>query len=87
MMKRDDEESVGEDGTSRAERRARRRAWAQLIRRIYEVDPLLCGCGAEMKVIAVIIETSVVDTILRHLDQNGVSHGRDPPAAGPSHAF
>ena len=31
-----DEESVGEEGTSRAERRARRRAWAQLIRRIYE---------------------------------------------------
>ncbi len=27
---------------SAAERRARRRAWANLIRRVFEVDPLIC---------------------------------------------
>jgi len=44
-----------------------RRSWAQLIKRIYEVDPLVCPkCGSEMKVIAFITEHAVVDKILRH---------------------
>jgi zinc transporter ZupT len=58
-----------------------RRSWAQLIKRIYEVDPLVCpSCGAEMKVIAFIIDHAVVDKILRHLkrrDEEG--RGRGPP--------
>jgi hypothetical protein len=34
------------------ERAALRRRWANLIRRVYEVDPLVCPrCGAEMRVI------------------------------------
>ncbi len=61
--------------------RALRRSWAQLIKRIYEVDPLVCpSCGAEMKVIAFITEHDVVDKILRHLkrrDEEG--RGRGPP--------
>ena len=64
---------------SPAERRASRRAWAQLIRRIYESNPLLCDCGAQMKIIAVIIEPGVVDSILRHLDQHDATPGRGPP--------
>ena len=40
--------------------RALRRSWAQLIKRIYEVDPLVCpSCGGEMKVIAFIIDHDV----------------------------
>ncbi|MCC6351506.1 MAG: hypothetical protein IT202_03250, partial [Fimbriimonadaceae bacterium] len=32
-----------------------RRAWARLIQKVYEVNPLLCPrCGSEMKVVAVI---------------------------------
>ena len=39
-----------------------------MIKRIYEVDPLVCSsCGSEMKVIAFITEHAVVDRILRHL--------------------
>ncbi len=61
--------------------RALRRSWAQLIKRIYEVDPLVCpSCGSEMKVIAFITEHDVVDKILRHLkrrDEEG--RGRGPP--------
>jgi hypothetical protein len=61
--------------------RARRRSWAQLIKRIYEVDPLVCpSCGSEMKLIAFITEHEVVDKILRHLkrrDEEG--RGRGPP--------
>ena len=37
---------------SAAERRRLRRAWAQLIRRIYEVDPLTCRCGAQMRILS-----------------------------------
>jgi hypothetical protein len=69
---------------SPAERRASRRAWAQLIRRIYESDPLLCYCGAQMKIIAFITEPGVVDSILRHLDQHDLSPGRGPPAVAAS---
>jgi len=48
--------------------RALRRSWAQLIKRIFEIDPLVCpSCGSEMKVIAFIIDHAVVDQILRHL--------------------
>ena len=57
-----------------------------LIRRIYESDPLLCDCGAEMKIIAVITEPAVVDGILRLLDQNHLPPGRGPPAVAASEA-
>ncbi len=60
--------------------RALRRSWAQLIKRIYEVDPLVCpSCGAEMKVIAFITEHGVVDAILRHLARRETQEARAPP--------
>jgi len=60
--------------------RALRRSWAQLIKRIYEVDPLVCpSCGSEMKVIAFISEHDVVDAILRHLDRREGQGARAPP--------
>jgi len=62
--------------------RALRRSWAQLIKRIYEVDPLVCpSCGSEMKVIAIITEHDVVDAILRHLAKAGARSPRGPPGA------
>jgi len=74
---------VGE--ATRAERdearnaRALRRSWAQLIKRIYEVDPLVCpSCGSEMKVITFITEHDVVDAILRHLQRK--EEARAPPS-------
>ena len=58
-----------------------RRSWARLIKRIYEVDPLVCSsCGSEMKVISFITEHDVVDKILRHLKRpDGEGRGRGPP--------
>ena len=57
-----------------------RRSWAQLIKRIYEVDPLVCpSCGSEMKVIAFITEHDVVDAILRHLERKHAEEARGPP--------
>jgi len=61
--------------------RALRRSWAQLIKRIYEVDPLVCpSCGGEMKVIAFITEHDVVDAILRHLERKRAQEARAPPS-------
>ena len=46
-------------------RQAARAAWAKLIRKVYEVDPLLCPkCGAQMRVIALIEEPTVIERIL-----------------------
>ena len=60
------------------ERAALRRRWANLIRRVYEVDPLVCPrCGSEMRVIAFITEPRVVRRIVDHLRK------RDTPARPP----
>ena len=62
-----------------ADARALRRRWAQLIRRIYEVDPLVCPrCGETMRIIAFITEPKVINTILRHLESKAAD-GRGPP--------
>jgi hypothetical protein len=60
--------------------RALRRSWAQLIKRVYEVDPLLCpSCGGEMRIIAFITDHGVVDAILRHLAKAEARSPRGPP--------
>ncbi len=62
-----------------------RASWARLIRRIYEVDPLLCPrCEGPPELLAVLVDPKVVDAVLRHLevpDQPTSMHARDPPAA------
>jgi hypothetical protein len=39
-----------------------------MIRRIYEVDPLLCACGETMRILSFLTDPPVVDKILRHLE-------------------
>ena len=47
----------------------RRRSWARLLKKIYEVDPLRCPhCGSEMHIIAWIEQSEVIRKIPRHLD-------------------
>ena len=59
---------------------ARKRAWARLLSKVYEVDPLVCPkCGADMNVIAVIEDPDEIERILRHL----VTIGRSPPGFDP----
>jgi len=59
---------------------ARQRAWARLLAKVYEVDPLVCPkCGAEMKVIAIIEDPDELKRILRHL----IKIGRAPPGFDP----
>jgi hypothetical protein len=60
------------------ERAALRRRWANLIRRVYEADPLVCPrCGAEMRVVSFITDPRVVKRIVDHLRK------RDRPARPP----
>lgn len=54
----------------------RSRSWARLMRRIFEVDPLLCPqCRVEMRIVSVIQEFAVVDRLLAHFRRIG---GNDP---------
>jgi hypothetical protein len=65
------------------EQASRRRNWAELIRRVYEVDPLICAkCGGEMRVVAFITEPPVIKKILDHIKERDRS-GRAPPSLPP----
>ena len=69
-----------DDDLTDAERRVRRRAWALLIRRVYEIDPMVCSnCGGEMRIVSVILEYRVINRILGHLARKGIEPGRGPP--------
>lgn len=62
--------------------RAAQRRWAELLRRIFEVDPLACPrCGAAMRIVAFITAPTTIDHILDHLRRTGVSRRR--PRAPP----
>jgi DNA-directed RNA polymerase subunit RPC12/RpoP len=51
-----------------------RSAWARLIKKVYEVDPLRCPrCGSKLKVVAVITDPQQVRRILRHLINTGAA--------------
>ena len=72
-----------DDAEVGGELRLLRRRWRQLVKRIYEVDPLLCPrCHAEMRVVAFIVDHAVVDKILRRLDRKAEAH----PERGPPHS-
>ncbi len=73
--------SFREDGEESAvDVRLLRRRRRERIKRIYEVDPLVCPrCQAEMRVIAFILDPAVIDTILRHLARKEAERDRGPP--------
>ena len=59
-----------------------RQRWAELLRRIFEVDPLRCPrCGEAMRIVAVITEPAVIDRILTHLRRPATPsrRSREPP--------
>ncbi|MGB6865051.1 MAG: hypothetical protein WBE11_05115 [Candidatus Aminicenantaceae bacterium] len=44
------------------------KGWAEMIKKVYELDPLLCpSCGGQMKIIAFIEDPKAIDKIIRHL--------------------
>jgi len=78
----------------------RRQAWARMIKKVFEVDPLTCvRCNVEMIVVARITEPVVIDRILAHRRKHGLvspfeaegperaegeSNGANPPRAPPA---
>ena len=59
--------------------------WRELIKKVWEADPLLCPkCSREMRIVALIDEREVIEKILRHLGlwEEGVRvhTGTDPPS-------
>jgi hypothetical protein len=66
---------------------SRKKNWARLLRKMFEVDPLVClRCGAPMNVVSIITDPATVDKILAHL-RSGRGHDpfepRAPPVASP----
>jgi hypothetical protein len=62
-----------------------RAAWARLIRKVYEADPLECPkCKGPMRVIALIEEPEIIRRILEHLGRWAPEPaGRGPPVPAP----
>jgi hypothetical protein len=46
---------------------ARRKSWACLIRRVYEVDPFLCRCGERTRVVVFITHPPIIRKVLDHI--------------------
>ncbi len=56
------------------------KGWAEMIRKVYEVDPLICpNCHSQMKIIAFITDYPVVDRIIRHLKLSFQAERPPPP--------
>jgi len=59
-------------------------AWARLMHKVYEVDPLACPkCGTPMHVIALIDDATVIRRILEHLGRWAPRHARQNQRAPP----
>ena len=52
--------------SSTSSQRERRRQWARLIAKVFEVDPLRCTCGGTMRMVAFILDPAVIRKILQH---------------------
>jgi hypothetical protein len=66
-------------------RRIPSKKWRELIKKVWEADPLLCPkCQKEMRIVSLIDGPAVIERILRHLGlwQQGirVASGPAPPA-------
>ena len=60
------------------------KGWAEMIRKVYELDPLLCpSCGGQMKIIAFIEDHKVIDRIIKHLKLT--FHAERPPPTAVQH--
>jgi len=64
-----------------------KKSWARLIRKIYEVDPLVCQkCKGQIRIISFIEEQEIVKKILKHLGLYLV-RSRPPTRAPPRYLW
>ena len=73
-----DEESALSSGEKKS-----RASWARMLRKIFEVEPLLCPkCQILMKIVAAITKPEVIDRILKHRREamlENILEARPPP--------
>jgi len=63
------------------------KGWAEMIRKVYEVDPMLCPhCGSTMKIISFLTDHKVVDRIINHLNLTFIADKPPPPRLSGSSA-
>jgi len=56
------------------------KGWAEMIRKVYEVDPLICpSCGGQMRIISFIDEPKTIDRIIRYLKLTFEAERPPPP--------
>jgi len=56
------------------------KGWAEMIRKVYEVDPLRCpSCGGQMSIISFIEDHKVIDKIIAHLKLTFMAERPPPP--------
>ena len=56
------------------------KGWADMIRKVYEVDPLICpSCGGKMSIISFIEDHKVIERIIRHLELTFEAERPPPP--------
>ena len=54
-------------------------SWARLLKRVFQVDLGHCpNCGGELKIIAAILESAVIERILTHLGLQARAPPRTP---------
>ncbi len=64
---------------SSKQRAALRRRWANLIKRVFKNDPLVCpDCGGELRIISFITDPKIIRKILDHLHKSN-TRSRAPP--------
>ena len=85
VPKKEESESPADPGISNPDAletskpKKRKMSWAQLLARTFGIDTSHCVCGGELKIVAAILDASVIRKILTHL---GLPH--KPPDIAPA---
>lgn len=76
--------SVIEPEIVACDKKKKNKAWARLIQKVYETDPMICPqCGSEMKIVAVITDPASIMNILDHLKSKGLPPYESPKSHSP----
>jgi len=58
------------------------KGWAEMIKKVYEIDPLICPkCGGIMRIVSFIEDHKVIDKIIKHLNLTFKAVRPPPPQA------
>jgi len=58
------------------------KGWAEMIKKVYEIDPLICPkCGGTMRIVSFIEDHKVIDKIIKHLNLTFKAIRPPPPQA------